>query len=186
MMKDNTPVQLAEAPISTERRKLFMGLAAGAGVLMAPRTLMAHIPKPGEPQHNLLKPYEQFIMHMQMPDSGSSCCNLLDGRGNLPERKSGEGNPADPGYFVNEEYPYRVLVTHHLNNTPLEGGPVWVKIPKGKVLTATFANAVCKPFVDADPEKSTCITPPFNIIWMNPHNRDSISVYCYWPKPSQG
>lgn len=137
---------------------------AGALTLAFAASVNAHVPPEGSEQHNLLKPYEDFIVHMKNK-SGGSCCNKQDGRGDLEERITKDGK-------------YQVKLTHDLEGNPLQGGPKWVDVPEDRVLTTQHAEAVCKPQRDADP-KSTCKMPPFNVIWYS----NSGHIYCYFPRP---
>ncbi|MCD8493882.1 MAG: hypothetical protein LRY39_00325 [Alphaproteobacteria bacterium] len=138
--------------------------------------------KPGSEQYNLLKPHEDFIKKMR------NCCSLRDGRANLEERINEGENPD----FPPDRYPYIVIVTHDLRGDELKE-PATIYIPRDRVITASEANATCKPQRILDPN-STCIPPSFNVLWMrddsnydgyNPNSNLPYGyfVYCYWPQP---
>lgn len=139
-------------------------LAGVAFTLAGAFNAYAHVPAEGSEQHNLLKPFNDFIMHMKKSDGTSSCCSLNDGRGDLEERMTKDGK-------------YEVKITHDLAGTKL-AAPKWIKVPDEAVLSARHANAICKPLRAANAD-STCKSPPFNVIWY----RDDGHIYCYFPRP---
>ncbi len=124
-------------------------------------------PVPGTEQYNLLKPHEDFIRFMQRPSASrdfdmyygagsSSCCNLNDGRANFEEAITDD-----------EAIPYRIKITHTVSGLELDQ-PVWVDIPKKYVLTIEDAERICEPkreAAEAQGQKSTCISPTFNVLW---------------------
>ncbi|MCM2343351.1 MAG: hypothetical protein NDJ24_02185 [Alphaproteobacteria bacterium] len=144
--------------------KKTLATIAGAFALSAAFNAQAHVPADGSPQNLLLKPYEEFIVHMKNK-SGGSCCNKQDGRGELEERTTKAGK-------------LEVKITHDLAGNALPGGGKWVEVPEQAILTTKLAEEVCKPRREADPA-STCKMPPFNVIWYN----DSGHIYCYFPRP---
>lgn len=144
--------------------KKSLASLTGALALSLAFNAQAHVPAEGSEQHNLLKPYEDFIIHMKN-NNGGSCCNKMDGRGDLEERVTQDGK-------------YQVKITHDLAGNELPDGGKWVDVPEDRILTTQHAEAVCKPQRDAKPE-STCKMPPFNVIWYN----NSGHIYCYFPRP---
>ncbi len=149
----------------TPMKTLLAGLAfTMAGAFNA----YAHIPAEGSEQHELLKNFKDFIMQMKN-NTGGSCCNLDDGRGNLEERMTTDGQ-------------YQVKITHDLAGVPL-AEPKWIDIPETAILTAKHAKAVCDQLNEGKtPEEqaaSTCKAPPFNVLWANANHH----VYCYYPRP---
>ena len=164
------------------KKKLVLGgLAAAAFSLGTAFTAVADPPPVGSEQWNKTREYKDFIVNMRT-ENGGSCCDLSDGRAELEER-----------YVVNEkgEGNYVVTVTREIfedsgtnqyrkysNFIPPEGKPVI--IPNHKVLTPEFANKVCEPHRQQNPDTHTCKPPPFNILWMSTGGY----VYCYWPQPT--
>lgn len=149
----------------TPMKTLLAGLAfTMAGAFNA----YAHVPPEGSEQHNLLKPFNDFIMQMKNK-YGGSCCNLDDGRGNLEERMTKDGK-------------YQVKITHDLAGTKL-ATPRWIDIPEDAILTAKHAKQVCDKANEgktpAEKAASTCKAPPFNVLWANANDH----VYCYYPRP---
>jgi hypothetical protein len=141
----------------TPMKTLLAGLAfTVAGAFNA----YAHVPAEGSEQHNLLKPFQDFIMQTKN-NSGGSCCNLDDGRGNLEERMTKDGK-------------YQVKLTHDLAGAKL-ATPRWIDIPESAILTAKHAKKVCD-----EVKSETCKAPPFNVLWANAYD----TVYCYYPRPN--
>ena len=150
----------------TPMKTLLAGLAfTMAGAFNA----YAHVPPEGSEQHNLLKPFQDFIMQMKN-NIGGSCCNLDDGRGDLEERMTKAGK-------------YQVKLTHDLAGRKL-AEPHWIDIPEEAILTAKHAKAVCdegnKGKTSAEIKASTCKAPPFNVLWISATDH----VYCYYPRPN--
>lgn len=155
----------ATIPSISPLHKLAAGLAL---TLCTVFSASAHVPPEGSPQNLLLKDYEEFITHMKNK-AGSSCCNKLDGRGDLAETIKQDGT-------------YEVTITHDLAGNKLST-PRKAIIPEHAILTVKHAKQVCDAVnASKSPEeraKSTCKQPPFNVIWYN----DSGHVYCYFPRP---
>lgn len=125
----------------------------------------AHVPAHG-PQHELLKPYEDFILNMRLKDGSTMCCNHKDGIGNLAEKKNADGS-----YTVTLPAGYMGLTEE-----------MEVDIPANRVLSFERAEEVCDLYKDS----TTCVAPPFNILWIRMGGTGVFSepyVYCYWPWP---
>ncbi len=130
----------------------------------------AHVAAVG-PGSDALAPYSDFIKFMKRQDGGD-CCALRDGLADLQERMTEDGKyqvtiprNAFPG-MPNEE---RVII-----------------IDPSRVLTPDQAQKVCN-----DNPTPTCISPPFNVLWVNPSALNigeeyGTTVYCYWPTPKLG
>lgn len=152
----------------------FQKLIAGAALsLAAAFSASAHAPAPGTPDHNLLAPHKDFIMHMKRADgSMGSCCSDNDAFGDLEERRTTDGK-------------YEVKLTHDLQRNKLPA-PVWVTIPEKAILSAKHAKAVCQEYKQGNNASNTCTSPNFNVIW---HNGDlknggkDITIWCYFPRP---